>query len=96
MTMTTLRDNKTFEDIKTLFDRFYDKVNRDELLGPIFNNVAKVEWATHLPTPASANGCCAREVWNSRGACWNHSPFDRRCRRGICTRLWCDCSPRFG
>ena len=47
--MTTQRDIETSEDIKTLVDRFYDKVKRDELLAPIFNEVAKVDWATHLP-----------------------------------------------
>lgn len=47
--MTTLHDIETSEDIKTLIDRFYDKVNRDELLAPIFNDVAKVAWAAHLP-----------------------------------------------
>ena len=37
-------------DIKRLVDTFYDKVNQDELLGPIFNAVAHVDWARHLPT----------------------------------------------
>ena len=39
----------TEEDIKTLVDSFYNKVNADELLAPIFNTVAKVEWEQHLP-----------------------------------------------
>ncbi|KAA9327696.1 group III truncated hemoglobin [Hymenobacter busanensis] len=37
-------------DIQTLVDRFYDKVNQDELLGPIFNAVAAVHWPAHLLT----------------------------------------------
>ena len=28
---------------------FYDRVRDDELLGPIFDDVAHVDWATHLP-----------------------------------------------
>ncbi len=47
--MSVCGDIKTSEDIKRLVDSFYEKVNRDELLGPIFNDVAKVDWATHLP-----------------------------------------------
>jgi len=38
------------QDIKILVDSFYDKVNVDELLAPIFNGVAKVDWEHHLPT----------------------------------------------
>jgi hemoglobin len=47
--MPALRDIKTPEDVRTLVDRFYAKVNRDDLLAPIFNEVAKVDWQTHLP-----------------------------------------------
>jgi|LakMenEpi03Aug12_release.lakeMendotaPanAssembly.Ray.scaffolds.fasta_scaffold82643_2 hemoglobin len=36
-------------DIKTLVDRFYDKVNQDEILSPIFNEIMQVNWDTHLP-----------------------------------------------
>ena len=28
---------------------FYDKVRRDEVIGYIFNDVAKVDWAHHIP-----------------------------------------------
>ena len=42
-------DIKNEGDIKTLVHAFYDKVNRDELLSPIFNDVAKVNWDEHLP-----------------------------------------------
>lgn len=38
------------EDIILLVDTFYDKVNKDELLSPIFNEIAKVHWETHMPT----------------------------------------------
>ena len=29
--------------------RFYQDVAQDDLLGPIFNDVAKVDWVEHLP-----------------------------------------------
>src|SRR4051812_13397561 len=47
--MTPSRDITTAEDIRTLVDSFYEKVPRDELLAPIFNDVARVDWAEHLP-----------------------------------------------
>ena len=37
------------QDIEKLVHTFYAKVNEDELLSPIFNDVAKVDWETHLP-----------------------------------------------
>lgn len=37
-------------DIKALVDGFYGKVQVDALLSPVFNDVAKVDWAHHLPT----------------------------------------------
>jgi hemoglobin len=47
--MKTLCDLETSEDVKTLVDSFYGKVNRDELLSPVFNEIAAVDWAEHLP-----------------------------------------------
>ncbi len=47
---SALKDICTPDDVRTLVDAFYGKVNRDELLGPIFNETAKVDWAAHLPT----------------------------------------------
>jgi hemoglobin len=32
-----------------MIDRFYDRVKADALIGPIFNDVAKVDWNHHLP-----------------------------------------------
>lgn len=43
------KDIQTDEDIKRLVDTFYQKVNLDTLLSPIFNQVVKVDWASHLP-----------------------------------------------
>lgn len=37
------------EGIELLVNAFYDKVRRDELLGFIFNDVARTDWAAHLP-----------------------------------------------
>jgi hemoglobin len=37
------------EDIRTFVDAFYLRVREDDLLGPIFNDVAKVDWEKHLP-----------------------------------------------
>lgn len=37
----------TKEQIKTLVIHFYQKVQHDEILGPIFNDVAKVDWDHH-------------------------------------------------
>jgi len=45
-----VQDIATEQDIKNLVDRFYDKVNADPLLGPIFNDLVQVNWAEHLPT----------------------------------------------
>ncbi|RNI23407.1 group III truncated hemoglobin [Rufibacter latericius] len=45
----TKPDLQTEADIKVLVDTFYDHVNQDELLAPVFNEFAKVEWEHHLP-----------------------------------------------
>jgi hemoglobin len=37
-------------DIENLVNRFYDKVKKDDLIGFIFNDVAKLDWEKHLPT----------------------------------------------
>lgn len=43
-------DLETEADIVRLVDTFYARVNEDELLRPIFNDVAQVDWTHHLPT----------------------------------------------
>ena len=43
------RDIKNRKDIEHLINLFYDKVKKDELIGFIFNDVAKVNWEKHLP-----------------------------------------------
>lgn len=44
-----MNDISTREDIILLVDSFYDKVNKDSLLSPVFNDVAAVNWEHHLP-----------------------------------------------
>lgn len=37
------------EDIRLMVNTFYNKVQADGLLGPVFNEVARVGWDNHLP-----------------------------------------------
>ena len=43
------RDLTGRPDIERLVNTFYEKVRSDDLLGFIFNEVAKTDWSTHLP-----------------------------------------------
>lgn len=43
------RDLDTPEEIAEMVRRFYQDVAQDDLLGPVFNDVAQVEWSEHLP-----------------------------------------------
>src|SRR3954468_12110529 len=36
-------------DVACLVNAFYDRVRDDDVLGPIFDDIAHVDWATHLP-----------------------------------------------
>ena len=47
--LDALPDIEGRAEIKRLVDRFYEKVRGDGLLGPIFNDIAKVDWNIHLP-----------------------------------------------
>ncbi|WP_205503457.1 group III truncated hemoglobin [Rufibacter psychrotolerans] len=49
MTKAPFHDLTTQDDIKALVDTFYQHVNQDELLAPIFNDIAQVDWEHHLP-----------------------------------------------
>ena len=42
-------DISTPADIRLLIDTFYAKVQADDVLGPIFNDIAHVDWPHHLP-----------------------------------------------
>ena len=50
MSAILLPDLLTEADIIRLVDAFYARVNHDPLLRPVFNDVAQVDWARHLPT----------------------------------------------
>lgn len=47
--MATPKTLETTDDVKLLVDSFYAKVRLDPLIGPIFIDVAKVDWDEHLP-----------------------------------------------
>jgi hemoglobin len=36
-------------DVRLLVDEFYGAIRRDDLLNPIFSDIAQVDWAHHLP-----------------------------------------------
>jgi hemoglobin len=42
-------DIQSKKDIELLIKSFYDKVIKDETIGFIFNDIAKVNWELHLP-----------------------------------------------
>jgi hemoglobin len=44
-----LGDLDSPEEIAEMVRRFYRQVAQDDLLGPMFNDVAGVDWAEHLP-----------------------------------------------
>ncbi|BDD10309.1 hypothetical protein FUAX_27410 [Fulvitalea axinellae] len=44
-----MEDIKGRADVEWLVDDFYEKVRKDPLLGPIFDDVMKVDWSKHLP-----------------------------------------------
>lgn len=43
------RDLDNPEEIAEMVRRFYADVAQDDLLGPVFNDVARVDWSEHLP-----------------------------------------------
>jgi len=43
------RDLDTAGEIAEMVRRFYVDVAQDDLLGPMFDDVARVDWAEHLP-----------------------------------------------
>lgn len=43
---TDIRNRK---DIEKLVNAFYDKIKKDDTIGYLFNDVAKVNWELHLP-----------------------------------------------
>jgi len=45
----TGHDITTRADIERLVDTFYERVRADEILAPIFDDVAHTDWERHLP-----------------------------------------------
>ncbi len=43
------KDIASRTDVELLVNTFYGKVKANEIIGPIFEEVAKVHWETHLP-----------------------------------------------
>lgn len=43
------RDLDSPTEIAEMVRRFYQDVAQDDLLGPVFNEVARVDWVEHLP-----------------------------------------------
>ena len=46
--MTPIKDISNLEDIKTLVNTFYSKVQEDPFIGPIFNEKIGNRWPEHL------------------------------------------------
>ena len=46
--MKTQHDILSLDDVKNLVDTFYDKIRKNELLGPIFNERIQDRWPEHL------------------------------------------------
>lgn len=47
------RDLDSPDEIAEMVRRFYADVAQDDLLGPVFNDVARVDWSEHLPKLAA-------------------------------------------
>ncbi len=43
------KDITSGKDIEILVDEFYSKIRKDEQIGFIFSDIAKVNWEKHLP-----------------------------------------------
>ncbi len=43
------KDVVSRKDIELLVDEFYNKIKKDELIGFVFTDIAKVNWEKHIP-----------------------------------------------
>ncbi len=57
-------------EIETMVRRFYGAVAQDDLLGPVFNDVAMVDWSEHIP---KLTGFWCRALLGIRG--YTGNPF---------------------
>lgn len=46
--MRQIKDIENIDDIKKMVDTFYAKVQKDDLIGPIFNDKIQNHWSEHL------------------------------------------------
>lgn len=46
--MEEIKDISTLEDVKQLVDIFYDRIQEDELLAPIFDAAIQDRWPQHM------------------------------------------------
>lgn len=77
--LSPLKDIANDEDVKLLVDQFYDRVSQDELLSPIFNDVAQVDWEHHLPTMYSFWSSMLLRSATYKGRPWpKHAPLPVR------------------
>lgn len=79
----------TQEQLKTFVMRFYAKVQQDELLGVVFNEIAQVDWDNHIPllckfwnsimlgTKEYRGNAYYKHVELSKKTLITHSHFDR-------------------
>ncbi len=51
--MEPTSDLDSVEAIDEMVTEFYSKVATDDLIGPVFNDVANVNWETHVPKIAT-------------------------------------------
>ncbi len=74
-----MKDITTENDIKQLVDSFYERVGRDELLGPVFNEIARVDWEHHLPAMYSFWSTMLFRTGTYKGRPWpKHAPLPVR------------------
>jgi hemoglobin len=68
------------DDVAEMVRRFYADVAQDDLLGPMFNDVARVDWSEHLPK-LTAFWC--RVLFGTEGYTGNpfqaHAEVNARC-----------------
>lgn len=67
-----MKDIQDMDDVRLLVDMFYQKVNQDALLSPVFNDIARVDWLSHMPKMYSFWGTLLLGEASYRG-----SPFDK-------------------
>ena len=66
---SAMTDIASRADIERLVNDFYERVRGDDLLGPIFDEVAHTDWVRHLPKMYKTSGkvCCSAYAQGFRG-----------------------------